>query len=75
MATLILMVSIGWVLFTYGKRSGSVLPRSRKPFMPAEDRPPLTGHIAFSSVDDYVASGYQSIVIHLMQAARRTQAS
>lgn len=49
----------------------SFLPRSRKPFLPREDRAPLPGRMTCSDVSDYVAGGYQGIVVHLMQAARR----
>jgi hypothetical protein len=49
----------------------SFLPRSRKPHLPREDRAPLPGHITCADVSDYVAHGYQGIVVHLMQAARR----
>ena len=52
----------------------SFLPRSRKPVLPREDRAPLVGHITCSDISDYVASGYQGIVIHLMQADRRRRA-
>ena len=49
----------------------SFLPRSRKPLLPREDRAPLPGRMTCSDVSDYVAAGYQGIVVHLMQAARR----
>ena len=52
----------------------SFLPRSRKPFLPQEDRAPLPGRISCSDVSDYVAAGYQGIVVHLMQADRRRRA-
>lgn len=52
----------------------SFLPRSRKPLLPAEDRAPLPGRITCSDVSDYVAHGYQGIVVHLMQADRRRRA-
>jgi hypothetical protein len=52
----------------------SLLPRSRKPHLPREDRAPLPGHITCADVHDYVAGGYQSIVVHLMQADRRRRA-
>ena len=52
----------------------SFLPRSRKPHLPAEDRAPLPGRITCSDISDYVASGYQGIVVHLMQADRRRRA-
>jgi hypothetical protein len=52
----------------------SFLPRSRKPVLPREDRAPLAGHISCSDISDYVASGYQGIVVHLMQADRRRRA-
>jgi hypothetical protein len=52
----------------------SFLPRSRKPHLPREDRAPLPGHITCSDISDYVAGGYQSIVVHLMQADRRRRA-
>ena len=48
----------------------SFLPRSRKPVLPREDRAPLAGHITCSDISEYVAGGYQGIVIHLVQAAR-----
>jgi hypothetical protein len=53
----------------------SFLPRSRKPHLPREDRAPLAGRIACSDVSDYVAHGYQAIVVHLMQADRRRRAA
>ena len=49
----------------------SFLPRSRKPLLPRDDRAPMAGHITCSDISDYVASGYQGIVVHLMQADRR----
>jgi hypothetical protein len=49
----------------------SFLPRSRKPFLPHADRAPLPGHITCADISEYVASGYQGIVVHLMQADRR----
>jgi hypothetical protein len=52
----------------------SFLPRSRKPLLPKEDRAPLAGHISCSDISDYVASGYQGIVVHLLQADRRRRA-
>ena len=52
----------------------SYLPRSRKPVLPREDRAPLPGRITCSDVSDYVAAGYQGIVVHLMQADRRRRA-
>ncbi|WP_409328806.1 hypothetical protein [Trujillonella humicola] len=52
----------------------SLLPRSRKPLLPAEDRAPLPGRIRCSDLSGYVASGYQGIVVHLMQADRRRRA-
>jgi hypothetical protein len=52
----------------------SFLPRSRKPHLPADDRAPLPGRITCSDISDYVASGYQGIVVHLMQADRRRRA-
>lgn len=52
----------------------SFLPRSRKPVLPREDRAPLPGRITCSDVHDYVAAGYQGIVVHLMQADRRRRA-
>jgi hypothetical protein len=52
----------------------SFLPRSRKPRLPSEDRAPLPGRIPCSDVSDYVARGYQGIVVHLMQADRRRRA-
>ena len=52
----------------------SFLPRSRKPYLPHADRAPLPGHITCSDISDYVASGYQGIVVHLMQADRRRRA-
>jgi hypothetical protein len=52
----------------------SFLPRSRKPFLPRADRAPLAGHITCADVQDYVAAGYQGIVVHLMQADRRRRA-
>ena len=52
----------------------SFLPRSRKPLLPAEDRAPLPGRITCADVSDYVAHGYQGIVVHLMQADRRRRA-
>ncbi len=58
-----------------GRRSlRSFLPRSRKPLLPREDRAPLPGRITCADVSDYVASGYQGIVVHLMQADRRRRA-
>ena len=52
----------------------SFLPRSRKPVLPREDRAPLPGRITCADISDYVASGYQGIVVHLMQADRRRRA-
>lgn len=52
----------------------SYLPRSRKPHLPAEDRAPLHGRITCSDIAEYVASGYEGIVVHLMQADRRRRA-
>jgi hypothetical protein len=49
----------------------SFLPRSRKPHLPHADRAPLPGHITCADISDYVAGGYQGIVVHLMQADRR----
>ncbi|RBY89904.1 hypothetical protein [Blastococcus sp. TF02A-26] len=53
----------------------SFLPRSRKPVLPREDRAPLAGRITCSDISDYVAGGYQGIVVHLMQADRRRRAA
>jgi len=53
----------------------SFLPRSRKPHLPHADRAPLPGHITCSDISDYVAAGYQGIVVHLMQADRRRRAA
>lgn len=52
----------------------SFLPRSRKPHLPREDRAPLPGRITCADIHDYVAGGYQGIVVHLMQADRRRRA-
>ncbi len=52
----------------------SYLPRSRKPVLPREDRAPLPGRITCTDIHDYVAGGYQGIVVHLMQADRRRRA-
>ena len=49
----------------------SYLPRSRKPFMPAEDRPPLASRITCASIEDYAAEGMKGFTILLMQAERR----
>jgi hypothetical protein len=73
-------VSLGHVDPAPGTTAGSrrtlrsFLPRSRKPHLPREDRAPLPGHISCSDISDYVAGGYQSIVVHLMQADRRRRA-
>jgi len=53
----------------------SFLPRSRKPLLPHADRAPLPGRITCSDISDYVAGGYQGIVVHLMQADRRRRAA
>jgi hypothetical protein len=52
----------------------SFLPRSRKPHLPSADRAPLPGRITCSDISDYVAGGYEGIVVHLMQADRRRRA-
>jgi hypothetical protein len=49
----------------------SFLPRSRRPVLPREDRAPLAGRMTCADISDYVAGGYQGIVVHLMQADRR----
>lgn len=68
---IVLTVLVGGLIVLNWLRIAPYLPRSRKPLLPVEDRPPLASRITFTSIDQYVAEGLRGIRIHLMQADRR----